>query len=187
MLAILLVASMAMLALATPQEYQVTRPSSLKPITIPLLQPPYVKTPGPVAKRTDMPTATCALAKSSPLVANTSTTTLDPVTVTITLEATTFCTALHNGTEVPIATFSSGQTPTTTMGGAMPGCTPVCVEPNENGECDVIAGCVGGSSTESQSFQQSEGKGTKMAGDFSETLFIVLGLIILGPVALNLW
>ena len=60
---------------------------------------------------------------------------------TLTLEPTMITPAVYDGTLVAVASFT--EAPTATMADALPGCTPICKQVNEQDQCVAVAGCVG--------------------------------------------
>lgn len=106
----------------------------------------------------------------------TSTKTLGPTTITVTLEATTFSSAIHNSTGVPIAHFASGEVPTTTFEQAVPGCTAVCGKIDDGGNCVHVTSCAGGEKKTQEAVQ--EGGSARLE---------VLGLVLFAMLVTALW
>lgn len=168
---------LATLAIATPYQTRsddgtdtntyISAIPSFRTLTEQILRPPYVSLQTLSARDTDIPgssmTYVDALAPtpshSNDNFARTSTTTsthtLPTTTVTITLLATTYRSAVHNGSVVAVAThYSSGAAlPTVTLERAAPGCTAVCGEVDGEGRCREVEGCVKG---EGEKFVQTD-------------------------------
>lgn len=84
-----------------------------------------------------------------------STQTLDPTTITITLEGISLSSAQRNDTSIPLVNSSSSQLSTITSLQVPPGCTAACGRDDESGECSEDNHCVGDGNKTLQSTHDS--------------------------------
>lgn len=151
--------------------------STIATFNQPMVGPPDVHpyeqgyTPPPFLDNAAGPTHTTSTSLPSATVTASETTTL-------TIQPTTFSSAVYDGTLVPVASFTD--VPTATMADALPGCTPTCKQVDEQGQCVAVAGCAGphheNSKAKSQGVIVGTPVGFRMVGAFAG--MIAVGMVM---------
>jgi hypothetical protein len=119
---------------------------SIPTLTSAILGPPFVNPPSVTAYESRFPYSTESLATLtiSTDTATTSswTSTLDPITASGQMQATSSISTAYTGFGTPTATSSSSEMPILTMDRVPPGCATTCPEAIESGACDQTVACI---------------------------------------------
>jgi hypothetical protein len=141
---ILLLAALA-LASSTSSYGSTYAMPSIPILTSAILGPPFVNTPSLTAYESQFFSATKSLValttSTNTATIESSTSTLDFMTATGKVQATSSISTTYTGLEAPMAT-SSSETQILTMEHVPPGCVATCLEAIESGECDQTVVCV---------------------------------------------
>ena len=118
---------------------------SIPTLTSATLGPPFVNPPSVTAYESQFfsvikPLAALASSTNTATIES-STSTLDSMTATGKVQATSSISTTYIGLEAPMAT-SSSETPILTMEHVPPGCAATCPEAIKSGECDQTVACV---------------------------------------------